>query len=72
MHMRFNVTLAVLSPSMDYLWIMHMRRFTSTVPARDARAPNRAISITHVYDTRKYFKKLFDKRLRRIFSSAFQ
>ena len=35
-----------------------MRRFTSTAP--------------HVYDTKIYFKKLFDKRFRRIFSSAFQ
>ena len=35
-----------------------MRRFTSTV--------------IHVYDTKKYLKKLFDKRFRRIFSSAFQ
>ena len=32
-----------------------MRRFTSTVPARGARAPNRAI-LTHVYDTKMYLK----------------
>ena len=44
-----------------------MRRFTSTVPARGARALNRAI-LTHVYDTKMYLKKLFDKRFRRIFS----
>ena len=28
--------------------------------------------LTHVYDTKMYLKKLFDKRFRRIFSSAFQ
>ena len=28
--------------------------------------------LTYVYDTKMYFKKLFDKRFRRIFSSAFQ
>ena len=49
-----------------------MRRFTSTVPARGARAPNRAISNSHDYNTKKYFKKLFDKRFRRIIFSAFQ
>ena len=49
----------------------YMRRFTSTAPARGARVPNRAISI-NVYDIKMYLKKLFDKRFRRIFSSAFQ
>ena len=28
--------------------------------------------LTHVYDSRMYLTKLFDKRFRRIFSSAFQ
>ena len=28
--------------------------------------------LTHVYDTKMYLKKLFGKRFRRIFSSAFQ
>ena len=56
-----------------YTFIAHMRRFTSTAPARGARAPNRAISyLSHIYDTKMCFKKLFDKRFRRIFSSAFQ
>ena len=43
--------------------ISSMRRFTSTVPAR--------VYVTHVYDTKMYLKKLFDKRFRRIFSSSF-
>ena len=28
--------------------------------------------LTHVYDTKKYLEKLFDKRFQLIFSSAFQ
>ena len=49
----------------------YMRRFTSTVPARGAQ-PQIVLLLTHVYDTKKYLKKLFDKRFRRIFFSAFQ
>ena len=37
--------------------------------ARERQIP---LFLTHVYDTRMYLKKLFDKRFRRIFSSAFQ
>ena len=37
--------------------------------ARERQIP---LFLTHVYDTRIYLKKLFDKRFRRIFSSAFQ
>ena len=50
---------------------IYMRRFTWTVPARGAWALNRAISNSCLYDTKMYFKKLFDKRFRRIFSLAF-
>ena len=39
---------------------------------RAAREPQLVLFLTHVYDTKKYLKKLFDKRFRRIFSSAFQ
>ena len=39
---------------------------------RAAREPQIVLFLTHVYDTKKYLKKLFDKRFRRIFSSAFQ
>ena len=48
-----------------------MRRFTSTAP-RVAREPQIVLFLTHVSDTKIYLKKLFDKRFRRIFSSAFQ
>ena len=37
-------TFAPLSYSPSLVFISHMRRFTSTVPARGARAPNRTIS----------------------------
>ena len=50
---------------------VHLRRFASTAPARGAR-PQIVLFLTHVYDTKMNFKKLFDKRFRRIFSSAFQ
>ena len=42
-----------------------MRRFTSTAPT--VREPQIVQFLTHVYDTKMYFKKLFDKRFRRIF-----
>ena len=35
---------------------------------RAAREPPIVLFLTHVYDTKKYLKKLFDKRFRRIFS----
>ena len=48
-----------------------MRRFTS-LPQRAAREPQIVLFLTHVYNTKTYLKKLFDKRFRPIFSSAFQ
>ena len=39
---------------------------------RVAREPQIVLFQTHVYDTKKYLKKLLDKRFRRIFSSAYQ
>ena len=42
------------------------------LPQRAAREPQIVLFLTHVYDTKIYLKKLFDKRFRRIFSSAFQ
>ena len=39
---------------------------------RAAREPQIVLFLTHVYDTKMYLKKLFDKRFRRIFSPAFQ
>ena len=39
---------------------------------RAARELQIVLFLTHVYDTKKYLKKLFDKRFRRIFFSAFQ
>ena len=42
------------------------------LPQRAAREPQIVQFLTYVYDTKMYFKKLFDKRFRRIFSSAFQ
>ena len=39
---------------------------------RAAREPQIVLFLTHVYDTKKYLKKLFDKRFQRIFSSDFQ
>ena len=36
---------------------------------RAAREPQIVLFLTHVYDTKKYLKKLFDKRFRRIFFS---
>ena len=41
------------------------------LPQRATREPQIVLFLTHVYDTKMYFKKLFDKRFRRIFSSAF-
>ena len=48
--------------------------FSLTQPTvqRAARKPQIVLFLTHVYDTKMYLKKLFDKRFRRIFSSAFQ
>ena len=42
------------------------------LPQRAARELQIVQFITHVYDTKMYFKTLFDKYFRRIFSSAFQ
>ena len=42
------------------------------LPQRAAREPQTVLFLTHIYDTKMCFKKLFDKRFRRIFSSAFQ
>ena len=42
------------------------------LPQRAAREPQIVLFLTHVYDTKMYFKKLFDKCFRRIFFSAFQ
>ena len=42
------------------------------LPQRAARKPQIVLFLTYVYDTRMYFEKLFDKRFRCIFSSAFQ
>ena len=36
------------------------------------REPQIVLFLTHIYDTKMCFKKLFDKHFRRIFSSAFQ
>ena len=37
------------------------------MPQRAARKPKIVLFLTHVYDTKMYLKKLFDKRFRRIF-----
>ena len=42
------------------------------LPQRTARDPQIVLFLTHVYDTKMYLKKLFDKRFRRIFFSAVQ
>ena len=42
------------------------------LPQRAAREPQIVLFLTHVYNTKMYLQKLFDKRFRRIFSSAFQ
>ena len=39
---------------------------------RAAREPQIVLFLTHIYDTKICFKKLFDKRFRRILSSVFQ
>ena len=39
---------------------------------RAAREPYIVLFLTHVYDTKMYLKKLFNKHFRRIFSSTFQ
>ena len=50
-----------------YIW-----GISRQLPQRAARKPQIVIFLTHVYDTKNYLKELFDKRFRRIFSSAFQ
>ena len=40
------------------------------LPQRAECEPQIVLFLTHVYDTKIYFKKLFDKRFRRIFSSV--
>ena len=52
---------------MCYIWGVSRQ-----LSQRAAREPQIVLFVTHVYDTKKYLKKLFDKRFRRIFSSAFQ
>ena len=52
--------------------INHIRGVSRQLPQRAARELQIVQFLTHVYDTKMYFKKLFDKRFRRIFSSAFQ
>ena len=42
------------------------------LPQRAARESQIVLFLTHDYDTKMYLKKWFDKRFRRIFSSAFQ
>ena len=50
-----------------YIWDVSCQ-----LPQRAAREPQIVLYLTHVYDNKIYLKKLFDKRVRRIFSSAFQ
>ena len=50
---------------------IHIWGFARQLSQRAAREPQIVLYLTHVYDTKKYFKKLVDKRFRRIFSSAF-
>ena len=52
-----------------YIYIWGVSRQLSQ---RAAREPQIVLFLTHVYDTKMYLKKLFDKRFRRSFSSAFQ
>ena len=52
--------------------IIWKKAYSRQLPQRAAREPQIVLSLTHVYDTKMYLKKLFDKRFRRIFSSAFQ
>ena len=55
-----------------YTICMYIWGVSRQLSQRAAREPQIVLFLTHVYDTKKYFKKLFDKRFRRIFSSAFQ
>ena len=51
---------------------LHIWGVSRQLSQRAAREPQIVLFLTHVYDTKTYFKKFFDKRFRRIFSSAFQ
>ena len=50
-----------------YIWVVSRQ-----LSQRAAREPQIVLFLTHIYDTKMCFKKLFDERFRRIFSSAFQ
>ena len=60
------------SHSQKKLTIYNIWGVSRQLSQRAAREPQIVLFLIHVYDTKKYFKKLFDKCFRRIFSSAFQ
>ena len=50
----------------------YIRGVSRQLPKRAARESQIVLFLTNVDDIKMYLKKLFDKRFRRIFSSAFQ
>ena len=64
---RTAITRAADKPLVKCIWGVSRQ-----LSQRAARDPQIVLFLTHVYDTKMYLKKLFDKRFRRIFSSAFQ
>ena len=56
----------------DHLNSQNIWGVSYQLPQRAVRDPQIVLFLTHVYDTKMYLKKFFDKRFRRIFSSTFQ
>ena len=56
-----------LVEKLTYIWGVSRQ-----LPQRAARESQIVLFLTNVHDIKIYLKKLFDKRFRRIFSSAFQ